>query len=155
MEGTAIARRQDVEAALLTDAELPELEPEDAGEIAKGIVERILTAGTVDDVLDQGKTTPAKDVLDIPMLVRSVRWNRSALEGEGPSIYALLEVTLLDDGSEAVVTCGSRNVMAQLYRLATLGALDTPVMIKESTKPSASGRRPMWLVRAEAPKKGK
>ena len=137
-----------VEAALKTGAELPEMEPQDATEAARAIVARILDAPDVDAVFDQGKATSAVDVLDVPLLILNIRWQRSEYEGEGSTVYALIDAERADNGDELTITCGSRNVMAQLYRLAQLGALGTPVKIVRSEKATARGFKPMWLARA-------
>lgn len=147
-EQELVTRDTAVEAALTAGAELPELEPQDAAAAGMEIAARILRAESVDEVFEQGGATPALEVIDVPLIVNGLRWNRSDYEGEGAKVYALIDATRADSGEELTITCGSRNVMAQLYRLDQLGALNTPVKIVRAERETARGFRPMWLARA-------
>lgn len=125
---------------------------EDPLAVSQQIVARILSAESVDDVLSQGKALHAKDVLGRAFTAHDVRFNQSAYAGGesgSPAVFAIIQAEFHDDGSFGVVTCGSRNVMAQLYQLKRLGKLsDQPLAIRESDTPTAQGYSPMWLVAA-------
>lgn len=125
---------------------------EDPLQVSQAIVARILAAETLEEVLDQGKALHARDVLGRPFTAHAVRFNTSSFAGGesgSPGVFAVIDAEFHDDGSRAVVTCGSRNVMAQLYRAKQLGELSAkPFAIKESDTPTAAGFTPMWLVEA-------
>jgi hypothetical protein len=114
---------------------------------AREIIARILEAEDFDAILSSGSTTPAEDVLDVPFVLRDVRFQKSGVEGEGPPVYALIEAVDPETGETLTITCGSRNVMAQALRLKQTGNLPTPkpVRIFRVDRPSASGFYPMWL----------
>lgn len=120
------------------------LEAPDATEQASGIVRRIMDAKTAEDVLGESTVTHARDILDTPLQVLTVHWNKSTL-AEGLPIYAVLDC-VDDDGAPVTVTCGGVRVMAQVARLAELGALPARVRILESERPTAAGFRPLRLV---------
>jgi hypothetical protein len=122
---------------------------EDPDAIALEIAKRILSATTADDVLAPQQTTPAEDVLGVPVEVRGVRWNPSAYNG-GPGAYAVIDAVRVDTGEVLAISCGSRNVIVQLYRLVKLGALPRQVVIVRVSKPTSSGYYPMWLQRVDA-----
>ena len=113
---------------------------------AREIVARILDAQDFDAVLSTGSSTKAEDVLDVPFVLRDVRFQASGFE-DGPPVYALIEAVDPETGETLTITCGSRNVMAQALRLKQLGALPTPkaVRIFRTDRPTASGFYPMWL----------
>lgn len=119
----------------------------DPDEIAVQIIARILNATTVDDVLGGTQATHARDFLDQPFTMTGVRFNRSDFDGTGPKFYALLEGA--DSNGEAVtVTCGARNVIAQAWKLADMGALPIGLVLRESDRPTRAGFKVMWLDKA-------
>lgn len=124
-------------------------EVEDPEEIAREIMARILRAETPEEVLSQAGTTSARDVLDKALNLLDVRFLRSSFD-EGPGVYAILQMGDPDTGEVFPVTCGSRNVLAQAFRLNGLNALPRLVKIVEAGKDTARGYRPMWMVAADA-----
>lgn len=119
----------------------------DSDQIAIDIIARILDAQTVDDVLGGGGATHAEDYLDRGFVLKSVRFNKSTFDSAGPNFYAVLEG--YDEDSEPVaITCGSRNVIAQAWKLMDMGALPLAVEIKRSAKPTSAGFYVMWLDKA-------
>lgn len=122
---------------------------QDPEEVARSIVRRILEAETADEVLSpRGEVTHAADVLNKALVLVAVEYRRSDLD-EGAGVYALLSMAEAGSGEKLLVSCGSRNVMAQAYRLDRLGALPTGVRIVEAQKATAAGFRPMWLEKVE------
>lgn len=115
---------------------------EDPAEIARAIMERILTADTPEAVLEQSGTTSARDVLEVPLELTDARFMRSGFD-EGPGAYALLTMVNAD-GEQLTVTCGGRNVLAQVFRLKQLAALPRRVKFVEAGQ-TAQGYRPLWL----------
>lgn len=123
---------------------------EDPVEIARQIVQRILEAPDIDAVLEQLNVEHARDVLGQVFVLSNARFQRSRFAGTegatGPSLYALLD---LEDkkGLPHTVTCGGRNVLAQLYRMLELGALPVQIRFVEGSETS-NGYKPLWLERA-------
>lgn len=108
------------------------------------IIARILKATTAADVLGREDVIHARDIADEPFTLLGVKFNRSEFDGAGPQFYALLDATNAD-GEALKITCGAKNVIAQVWRLADLGALPCDVVLKESSKPTAAGYKVMWL----------
>lgn len=133
-------------AGTSADAELwAQTNSEDA---SKAIVARILSAEDEDAVFGMGeKATSADEVIGTPLFLRSVRFALSSYE-VGPPVYALLDVAD-DAGEKLTVSCGSRNVMAQVHQLDKLGKLPLayPVQIVRADRPTSAGFYPMWLRR--------
>lgn len=114
------------------------------------IIGRILNATSVDDVLGGRDATHARDFLGVPFALTGVRFNRSDFEGTGPAFYALLEGADAD-GQKVTVTCGARNVIAQAWKLADMGALPVRVQLREADRPTRNGYRVMWLEASTEP----
>lgn len=136
---------QDWTPFLLGDA-TPEFE--DAEQASRDIVMQILNAKDVESVFEGADTTPARDLLGVPIRILSAKAKRSAYEG-GATMFLLIDAVRLDQESGEVikVTTGARNIMAQLYRLTQLNALPVACVIVESERPTAEGYRPLWLKR--------
>jgi hypothetical protein len=117
---------------------------DDPEKIADSIVSRILRAESVDDVLAPQAIEHARDLIGVPMEIRSARFQRSDYE-EGPEVYMVCEAEVLDDGRVTTFSCGGRSVMAQVYRIAQLGGLPFQGVLVQSPKPTRRGFRPLWL----------
>lgn len=119
-------------------------EPVDPQQAALDIVRRILSADAVEDVLKVAEAVHARDVLGDVLTITGFQFNESAIGGDGPAFYMLIEC--VDGNGEAFkVTCGALNVMAQLFRLNQLGALPGRFRIVESENATRAGFKPMWL----------
>lgn len=126
---------------------------DDPAEIARSIVQQLLTAENDEELQDFGNAEGWKNYLDIPMELHGFRWRASTIEGEGSPIYFIVSAIKLDDGSRKVLTTGSMNVLAQLSNMARRGTLNGSVwMLTEADKLTARGYKPMWLVQPEAVK---
>ena len=137
------------DAILGTDDAVEQIEYADPVEIARAIVERILEAPDAETVLQSSTTEHARDVIGQPLQLRGARFQRSrfADNGQGgPTLYALLDCRD-EENHDRLITCGSRNVLAQVYRLQELKALPANVRIVEGSE-TAQGYRPLWLERA-------
>lgn len=131
------------EALLQPGAQLADT-PEDA---ARGIVEDILSATSAEEVLDEAEVIHARDMLDVPFVLISARFNNSTAGGNGIAIYAMLDAAL-DTGERALISCGARNVVAQVHRLMQLNSLPRRVRIVERGVAQQGQNRPMRLVAA-------
>ena len=111
------------------------------------IIGRILKAETVDDVLEGGSLTHARDFLGVPFALTDVRFNRATAGGDGPDFYAVL--TGADEhGEKVMISCGARKVLAQAWKLKDMGALPVAVELAEAERPSSNGYKVMWLEKA-------
>lgn len=122
----------------------------DPEQVTLDIIARILKAETVEDVLGTSTATHARDYLNVPFLLTGVRFNRGDFADSGTNFYALLEGAD-DNGEPLVVSCGAKNVIAQSWKLADMGALPLSVVLKESPRQTANGYKPMWLEAGPTP----
>lgn len=111
-------------------------------EIEASILARYLAAESVEELLNQGATVPADSVIGQPITIRGVHWNASTVK-DGPPVYAVLDCT--DAGKPVTVTCGSRNVMFQVFRADQAGWLPMDCVIDKIAVPTANGFYPMQL----------
>lgn len=116
----------------------------DADQVSIDIIARILEASDAAGVLGREEAAHARDVLDVPLMLRDVRFNRSTFEDSTTAFYSLLDCVNVD-GEPVLVTCGAKNVIAQAWRLKDLGALPIAVVLREAPKETAAGYKPMWL----------
>ena len=112
---------------------------------AREVVQSILDAETVDDVLSETQVTHARDMLDVPFVALAFRLHRSDFGGDGPGVFAVIDGAT-KDGDKLTITCGARNVIAQLYRIAELNGFPRPVMLVERGRGKEGRNPPMRLV---------
>jgi hypothetical protein len=122
---------------------------DDPEAVSRAIVHDILSAPTIDEVFRRRELTHARDVLGEPITVLDVRWMKGDYDTEGPGFYAVMDAASAD-GEKVQVSCGARNVMAQLWRLRELDAFPIQVAIVESGRTTAAGYKPMTLEPANA-----
>ena len=146
MPGSELEVVQDWTPFLLGDDTPEFVDPEQA---SRDIVMQILAAEDVDAVFDIAGTTPCEEVLDRPLQIDQARAMRSAYDA-GATMYLLLDVVDLETGESLKVTCGARNVMAQLYRITQVGKLPVRARISRTDRPTAAGYYPLWLKRVDA-----
>ncbi len=146
--GTALAKTGAAQLELIAkvivgEAELPPNADPEA--MSRAIMERILAAESFEDVFTQQSLTPWRSMLDVPVVVRGVHFNRSTIEGEGAPVYAVVD--LVDPNGEAqTVTCGGRNVLAQLVKGLQEGWLvDERRPVKLIENKTAAGYGALWL----------
>jgi hypothetical protein len=113
--GTDLITLEQVEHALLHGGDIATVSDE---EIQQDMVRRILEAGTLEEAFTQFTTVPLDDVIMAPVQVDGVAWLKSSFD-EGPKVYALLKLTLLDGSSRAgkkgeqvTVSMGGKTTMA-------------------------------------------
>lgn len=120
---------------------------QDPAQVQLDIIRRILDSESAEEVLGGRKPIGLKDCLGRAFSLNAVRWHKSAYDEGGLPVFAVLDITFLDDGESAVATTGSANVMAQAYRLAQIG-LPVDVKAEEAAVPTAAGYRPQYLTAA-------
>ncbi len=106
--------------------------------MARANAQGILTAPTIDEMFARHELTRVRDVLGEPLTVLGVRWIQGDYDTAGPGFYAVME-TANTDGEKVQVSCGARNVMAQLWRLNQLGTFPIQVAIVESYCTTTAG----------------
>lgn len=117
---------------------------DDPAAIEQEIIAKVLSAESADDVLAVEDTVSLKDIVDQELRVNDVKWNRSKLDGRHP-VYAVIDATRIADGERMVVTTSASRVMAQLLKLAQLGALPRDVIARQSGQPTEDGFYPLRL----------
>lgn len=120
------------------------LEENDPEETARAIMARILTAGSADQVLNGHKVIHGLDILETPIRIHAVKWQRSTLGGAS-SCYAVISAERIDSGEYITVTTSGRNVMVQLIKMSMNGWLPVVARITKSANPTANGFWPLWL----------
>lgn len=131
-------------AALRGEAKLAIRDPAEA---ATAIVDRILGAETIEEVFAVAGTLAADDMLETPFRMSKVEFAESDYE-EGSPVYAIITGTTEEDGTEFVLTCGGRNVVAQLASAARFGEVPFALQLERNKKPTKAGFYPLWLKQA-------
>jgi hypothetical protein len=130
-----------------------EVGQEDPEQIAMAIVERILNAKDVAEVLTPNQVVHARDIIGVPLNVTGIRWLESDFE-TGPGMYAIMDCVRTDTEASLVVSCGGQNVLAQLWKLNDLGAFPCRVVIQQASRPTKAGFLPLWLEAGPVPFEG-
>jgi hypothetical protein len=114
--------------------------------ISRAIVERILQAETFEDAFSPQDLTAWNELLGVPCKVQSFHLNPTGYEGAGSSVYAVVDIVRTDTGEALTVTCGGRNVLAQLVKMLEKGWFEHPVQM--TAKGTSEGFQALWLVPA-------
>lgn len=130
--------------AILGRGELPPAADPEA--MSQAIMERILGASSFEEAFTQQDLTPWRSLLEVPVYVRDVHFNRSGYEGQ--AVYAVCDLELAD-GSESKVTvsCGGKNVLAQLVAMLKNGWQGNPVRLIANR--TGEGFDALWLEAVE------
>lgn len=124
-------------------ATMSDVAPQSAEELQAQILERYLNATTPAELLAEGATVSAEEVLGENLTIKEVKFNQSTTKN-GPPIYAVIDATIGD--RDVVITCGSLNVMTQVYKAKESGWLPmSDVCITQLPVPTAQGFYPMYL----------
>lgn len=121
-----------------------EKEDDDAEESQLSIMLRILGAEGVDQILASQEVMGADELLREVLILNGVKWKKST-KGDGKGVYALMMAHRETTDTDVVISCGGKNVCAQLLRLNAGGYLPHKVMVTKSAKPTAAGFYPLWL----------
>jgi hypothetical protein len=123
-----------------------------AADAVDAIVDQIMTAETLDEILSPAELTTAEEILGVPLQIFNWRPTRSEYTG-GLEFYAIIECVRADTHLTDLVGCGAANVVAQLKRMSQLGYLPAtgdkpPVICKivKSKRPTPDGNWPLRLV---------
>lgn len=132
-----------IHKAIIGEAELPASPDPEA--MSRAIMERILAADSFESVFAPQHIAAWRDVLlDVPVVVTDVRFNRSTYE-QGSPVYAICDV-VDPNGETRTVHCGGANVLAQLVTGLRYGWLvkeGRPVKLVK--KETSAGFDALWL----------
>lgn len=152
-EGTELTKTRTaqldlIQKVVLGEAELPENADPEA--MSRAIMERILAAQSFEEVFVPQSIAAWRDVLlDVPVVVTDVHFNRSSYE-QGAPVYAIVDV-VDPNGETRSVHCGGANVLAQLVvGLKNGWLLEEKRPVKLVTKETGAGFKVLWLEAAEA-----
>lgn len=126
---------------LIAGNALPEVE--DPATVQQRIVDQVLSAETEDEVFALGGSTAARDLVNVPLVLKDVRVLASQIEGAGP-VYVLLQ-TYDENGQQLLVNTGAPRVMAQAWRAKQLGLLPKRVQVVEVAKAKPGQSAPLGL----------
>jgi hypothetical protein len=119
-----------VKAALLDPNVKLSVVDEDPDVVQRRMIERTLSATSVEGLWDKG-VTHAKDAVDRAFQLNDVEFRNSEVEGEGGlPIFAVMHVAFLDTGEPGIITCGATGVVTRLVKLIEFGALPIDVQIR-------------------------
>lgn len=149
------ATPQEIELAYraISDGDvLPEVGDPEA--VSRAIMERIRRAESFEEAFAAQKVTPWRQLLDLPVFIKSFHLNRSTLERQDgqPSVYAIVDIQRADgepwtssgrEESTLTVSCGGRNVLFQLVRALEMDWFKYPM--KLTSKKSSEGFDVLWL----------
>ncbi len=118
----------------------------DSAELAiADIIAQVLSADSVDEVLADIQVTGLLELLEVPITVHAIKFNRSSFEAGAP-FYVVMDVTRHDTNWSGPVTTGAQTVIAQLVRIHMLNGYPCTLKAVYATdKPTANGYRPYKL----------
>lgn len=117
---------------------------EDPAEVQKAIVVSLLQAGSLRELFRDTKTTATRELLDTPIVVRSIQLRRSTIEGANGA-YMLIDAARLDTGETVTLNTGAPNIMAILWRAGELGELPLEVKVVEAAAAAPGKSAPLTL----------
>jgi hypothetical protein len=119
-------------------------EPEDPAQIQRMIVERIVSATSIDELFTQTGTIATQKMVGIPLILTDSRLMSGEIDGED-SVYMILEATREDTGELVVLNSGAPSIMAISYRAKKLGILPMQVEVAEAGKARGGRNAPLTL----------
>jgi hypothetical protein len=135
-----VLREQEV-AAIMGDI-APEVE--DPAEIQRMIVNRIVSAQSIDELFIETGTVATKEVVGIPLMVQDCRLLKGEIEGE-EGVYMLIEAVRGDTGELVALNSGAPNIMSILYKGKKLGLLPLQVEVAEAGRARPGYNAPLTL----------
>lgn len=119
----------------------------DPAEIEARIFEQMLRATSLDELLTPQTVLSWRDMLDTPVLVKSVRFNESDFK-DGLGLYAIMDAEV--DGQSVIMSCGARTPMVQLLIAQHQGWLPARLMLQKSLRATSEGYYPLNMLPAPA-----
>jgi hypothetical protein len=141
MAGKDLVLREQEVAAIMGDI-APEVE--DPAEIQRMIVNRIVSAQSIDELFIETGTVATKEVVGVPLMVQDCRLLKGEIEGE-EGVYMLIEAVRGDTGELVALNSGAPNIMSILYRGKKLGLLPLQVEVAEAGRARPGYNAPLTL----------
>lgn len=119
--------------------------------VSRRILERILAADSFEEAFRPQELDGWQVYVNRPVRVIDFHLNPSTKKSENgkvtASVYAVVDLLLIDPngeaGDEVTVSCGGRNVLAQLVTMRQNGWMDRTV--KLTAKQTGEGNTALWL----------
>lgn len=130
---------------ILNGASLPDSDPE---QVSRAILERILAAESFDEAFrTQARLVAWREYVGRPCVVEGVHFNRTGIKDAATQMYAVVDVRWSDTGEAETVSCGGRNVLAQLLVGLRRGWIGTPGSneVRLASRDTAEGFRVLYL----------
>lgn len=109
------------------------------------IIAQVLAADSVDEVLADSAVIGLREMMDEPLTVYGLKFQRSDYE-QGAPYYAVIDVFRGRTQWRGPVTTGAQTILAQLVRIQQLDAWPvTLICTKATTKPTKGGYWPLKL----------
>lgn len=150
---TGLSLEQFEEAIRNPEIELPEMTEENAGQ---DLIERILRAESDEEVQIGEALSWSKDLLGVPVTIRSVTPRRSNFVGEdaegGSAVYVIVQGDVPNPQTgqleRQAISCGGRTVLAQIANTMRRGTLlGSTWKLEKAKTPTARGFHPLQLVK--------
>jgi len=114
----------------------------DPAQVARQIVEQIVTAPSIEAAFAERPVWHATEFLNRVFKLRGVKWLPSSFEG-GPAVFAAVDAVDTTTGELGIFTTSAYKQLAKLYVLARDGGFPRLVLNKQSDRPTAAGFWPM------------
>jgi hypothetical protein len=120
----------------------------DPNEQAKAIINRVLTAETIEEIFEESQIASADDVLDIPHFITSVEFQKSTFDNDGGMpLYAVVTGKGVD-GATLFYHVGGGTALAQIVRSYESLPLTFALKLKRKATPTAAGYYPLFYVKS-------
>lgn len=103
---------------------------DDPEQIQRAILERLMTAETLEQVLREDETVATKALVGKPLRITDCRVMQSSFDG-GMGVYLIAEAIDMDTGELIVINTGATKIVGQLIRIKQQGWFPVEVTVKE------------------------
>lgn len=103
---------------------------DDPEQIQRAILERLMAASTVEEILREDETVATKALVGKPLEITDCRVMKSSFEG-GLGVYLIADAIDLDTGELIVINTGATKIVGQLIALKKTNNLPIKVTVKE------------------------
>lgn len=113
-------------------------------DVPEKVLQAILNATTVGDILRAGEAMAAEQVLDMPLRVTAIRASESGFV-EGADYYLHVDAVLIGNGDAVTFSCGASDVCMKLIALDMRGMLPIACKLERAKKATKAGFFPLFL----------
>lgn len=126
-----------------------ELAVADSDEIAARLAARKLSASNVDELNAMGSLDTLDTVLNVPMLVKDLHWNRTNIDGN-EGAYAVFDAVNPYTGEVKTIGCGHMDVVIKLYKAWEWKLLPCEMVFTQAARQNRFGK-PTYLAEIRPP----